>query len=309
MPKDSGREVTSSRGGPNAKTALWVLATPIGNLGDLSARAREVLAKADGVLCEDTRRTSNLVSALGLSKSLYRLDHHATERDCERYVERMRAGEVFVYASDAGTPGVSDPGARLVEAVYLAGLPVSPLPGPSAVTALLSVAGWEETAFSFQGFFPRKEKEREASLSAAAEMAKKGLGRVFFWFESPERLAEACESIEKNAPNCEAVFGKELTKLHEKIYKGRVRELGSHIQRELVEAGNVGEWIFALRFVSDDETASDTDDVIWEKTLQCCLNAGVSASRAAREVSQSFGVAKNLVYKRALELAESAPRE
>lgn len=284
--------------------SLWVVATPLGNLGDLSVRAREVISKVDAVLCEDTRRTSNLISALGLSKSLHRVDHHSSPEEISKYVDRMSAGEVFAYVSDAGTPGISDPGSALVSAAYSADLRVSPLPGPSAVVTLLSVAGWNETAFSFQGFFPRKEKDRIEELGRCQESQA---GRVFIWFESPERIVSALESIAavvgEKAPSVEAVAAKELTKVYEKLYKCSVNELTQQIRQEIEIEGAIGEWVFALRFPPIVSSQSEGDGV-WEKALQCCLHAGVSASRAAREVSQCFGVAKNEVYKRALELAE-----
>ena len=135
---------------------LWVVATPIGNLGELSERARGALAQADAIYCEDTRRTGALLTAVGISgKSLRRLDAHSGARAVEDAVARLESGESFAYVSDAGTPAISDPGSALVAAARARGVRVTPVAGPSAVAALLSVSGFEGTAFVFRGFFPQ----------------------------------------------------------------------------------------------------------------------------------------------------------
>lgn len=301
MPNRRLDQVLESQGGPGAPTRLWIVATPLGNLGDLSVRAAQTLGQVDGVLCEDTRRTSHLISHLGLSKSLYRLDQHATDLDIARFVNEMDQGKTYAYVSDAGTPAISDPGSKLVDACFHAGIQVSPIPGPSAVTTLLSVAGFNETVFSFRGFFPRKEAHQTSELASVVT-----LGGVMVWFESPERIAETFSRISEKFPECEAVAAKELTKTHEKIFKSNVKNLTSHIQSELETEGKVGEWVFAIKFPDPvgDESGASVIEQNWKKCLEICIKCGVSASSAAREVSQSFGVSKNSVYDCALDLAK-----
>jgi 16S rRNA (cytidine1402-2'-O)-methyltransferase len=294
--------VWQSVGGPGALTRLWVVGTPLGNLGDLSARATQILGQVDGVLCEDTRRTSHLMSHLGLTKSLYRLDQHSHPSDISRFIREMENGKTFAYVSDAGTPAISDPGSDLVQACFEAGIPVSPVPGPSAVTALLSVGGFNETAFSFRGFFPRKEAHRKSEIQTAQKQ-----GGVVVWFESPERIAETLDQFRIENEECWVLVAKELTKTHEKIFKGSVKNIASHIQSELAREGNVGEWVFAVHFPATETSlaALEQSSGEWKKCLEICIKCGVSPSSAAREVSQSFGVSKNSVYDYALELAKN----
>ena len=292
------REVWESVGGPGGTTRLWVVGTPLGNLGDLSQRAIQTLSNVDAVLCEDTRRTSHLMSHLGLTKSLYRLDQHARDGDVARFVREMESGKTFAFVSDAGTPAISDPGSHLVQACFEAGLGVSPIPGPSAVTTLLSVGGFDETIFTFRGFFPRKDAHRKTELETARK-----LGGVVVWFESPERISETLSMLSVEDGEREVLVAKELTKTHEKIFKSNVKNLTSHIQSELASEGNVGEWVFAVHFSKPEVSPEECLDE-WRKCLEICIKCGVSASSAAREVSQSFGVSKNSVYDYALELAK-----
>ncbi len=298
--QDQGvNSVWESVGGPGAPTRLWVVGTPLGNLGDLSTRVIQILNQVDGILCEDTRRTSNLVSHLGLTKSLYRLDQHASVGDIARFVREMESGKTFAYVSDAGTPAISDPGSKLVQACFEAGIAVSPIPGPSAVTTLLSVGGFDDTVFSFRGFFPRKEAHRKSELDTARKF-----GGVVVWFESPERISETLALIATVDGDAVGLVAKELTKAHEKIFKSNVKSLTSHIQSELAREGNVGEWVFAIKFSEPQNSPEESLDE-WRKCLEICIKCGVSASSAAREVSQSFGVSKNSVYDYAVDLAKN----
>ncbi len=286
-------------------TSLFVVATPIGNLDDLSARARETLAAVDAVLCEDTRRTGVLLSALGISKSMYRLDQHAKDSVLDRAISEMKAGKVFALVSDAGTPSVSDPGTKLVGLAHEAGLVVRPIPGPSAVTAALSVSGIDASLFTFRGFFPRKRGDQEKEWS---EVLKSQGGALVLWFESPERIQDAFSFLSEVAGDFQAFVAKEMTKIHEWIHLGSVKSISSHIQKRSATGDDRGEWVFGLK-IPDRQTAStETDDEknsAWMKCIECMLGVGVSASVAARQVSQVFGVAKNKVYAYALECAKA----
>jgi 16S rRNA (cytidine1402-2'-O)-methyltransferase len=284
---------------------LWVVATPIGNLEDLSDRARQALGQAHAILCEDTRRTSQLMAALGLSKPLERLDEHATDAKLEVVARRLASGESFALVSDAGTPGISDPGGRLVARARELGVAITPFPGPSAPVTLLSAAGFDETAFVFRGFFPRKNAERASELGLARESARLGLARVLVWFESPERIEEALAFVAQAEPGARVFAAKELTKLHERFFEGPAPVAASAVRAELAAQGVRGEWCFAVKMPAPSEAPAGDESSDWVKALHCLLNAQVSASVAAREVSQQFGVPKNRVYKEALMIAST----
>lgn len=193
---------------------LYVVATPIGNVADLSLRALHVLGLVDAVACEDTRNTGQLLTRVGLQRPLLAVHEHNEREAAERIVARLAAGERIAYVSDAGTPGISDPGARLVEAVRAAGRGVVPLPGPSAAVAALSVAGdmleHGEGRFTFVGFLPGKPKARD---EAVAELA--GLAHPWVIYEAPHRIGDTLAALAAALPARRLMIGRELTKLFE----------------------------------------------------------------------------------------------
>ena len=280
---------------------LWVVATPIGNLSDLSERAKIAMEEADVILCEDTRRTAKLMSSLGLKKHLERLDAHASKEKIKALTEEILRGKNMVLVSDAGTPALSDPGSYMISYARLCGVCVTPIPGPSAITALLSVAGFTETSFTFCGFFPRKEKDRKAILAEASSCK---VSEIFVWFESPERIVEAFEVIAEIPMTAEMVVGKELTKIYEKIFSGSARELLEQVKTEIETQGAVGEWTFAIWFKDKKNKQEEANSLDWVKTLHCLLDAGIGAPEAARQVSQHFGAKKRDVYELALNILQ-----
>ncbi len=270
------------------------MATPIGNLDDLSVRGRQALEEADAILCEDTRRTSQLLTALGISKSLYRLDEHATAGDLDRYLASLLEGKNLVYVSDAGTPGIADPGAKIVALARSNGVQITPIPGASAVSTLLSVSGFSNGRFSFRGFFPRKNSDVASELEEVSSQ-----GSVAVWFESPHRIQESLKEISAKFPDLRMVAAKELTKLHERIFAGSASEVYTAVDEEITRIGAIGEWSFALEFPYQLAAAESLE---WVKALQLLLDVPLAASDGAKRVSQAFGIAKNEVYERALEL-------
>src|SRR5262245_31670569 len=202
---------------------LAVISTPIGNLGDLSPRAREELAAAELVAAEDTRRTGQLLTTLGLSRPLVSLHEHNESERIEELLARLRAGARIALVSDAGTPLLSDPGFELVRRVSREGIVVVAVPGPSAITAALSVAGLPTERFSFEGFLPARLGERRARV---AELAAET--RTLVFFEAPHRIAEALEDLVAafGAPR-RAVVARELTKVFETVYRGTLAELAA----------------------------------------------------------------------------------
>jgi 16S rRNA (cytidine1402-2'-O)-methyltransferase len=200
---------------------LEVVATPIGNMGDLSDRAREALASADLVAAEDTRRTLGLLQHLGLAKPLLSLHAHNESQRLPELLARLADGARVVLVSDAGTPLLSDPGFELVRAAVAHGIPVGVVPGPSAITAALALAGLPVERFCFEGFLPAGARERRTRLRAlAAEV------RTMVFFEAPHRIADSLVDLSTQfGGQRPAVIARELTKLHETVYRGTLEEL------------------------------------------------------------------------------------
>lgn len=199
--------------------ALFVVSTPIGNLSDLSPRAREALSGADVIACEDTRHTGRLLSHIGVKKPMVRFDQHVHRRETPRLVDRLRRGESVALVTDAGTPGVSDPGAPLIAAAVEAKVPVVPVPGPSAALAALAGSGLPMDRFTFLGFLPRRAGRIRRELEGA------GADRTIVFFESVFRLADTLGIAKGVFGDVPAVVGRELTKMHEEFVRGRISEV------------------------------------------------------------------------------------
>jgi len=227
------------------------------------------------------------------------------ERETARKaLDRVRQGAAIALVTDAGTPAVSDPGAELVRLALREGIPVRAVPGPSALTALLSVAGIEDRTFCFRGFFPRGEEAgvREAALAAGTRAS-----RTFVWFESPGRVESTVGILARQCPGARLVAGKELTKLHEKVFSGPAPESAREIALEIAREGARGEWVIALvaepaRPGESHAMEAKNSEETWKIALECAIAAGARPSSAASIVGQKFGVARNVVYERALEL-------
>lgn len=227
---------------------LFIIATPIGNLADLSERATETLRSVAGIAAEDTRHTQGLLRHLGIQKNLVAIHGHSSRESVAKIVEHLKSGEDWAYVSDAGTPGISDPGAELVAQAVGKGIKVVPIPGPSALTALLSVAGFSETEFAFLGFFPREKKERKELW----EKCKKH-GGVFIGYESPHRWRELLASLQEFLPDAQLVVGRELTKKFEEISHGSPMDIAAqYAGREEI----LGEFVLAIRLPQADSATT-----------------------------------------------------
>lgn len=215
------------------KAILWVAATPIGNLDDVTPSLRRVLSEADLILCEDTRRAGQLLHRCGLPKKPLQAYHdHNEEVWADRLIERICTESLAVcLISDAGTPTISDPGYRLVRAAAQAGLRVSPIAGPCAGIALLSVSGLPTDRFSFVGFLPRKPSERAREFASWK-------GTVIF-YESLRRISKSLEELREVCPDARVVVGRELTKLHEEIVRGSVDDILSWAKGHAVLKGEL----------------------------------------------------------------------
>lgn len=280
-----------------APQGLWVVGTPIGNLEDLTPRALRALQFSAGVLCEDTRRTLKLLSAFEIKKPLVRYDAHARESEIKKILDRILKGESWALVTDAGTPAISDPGTALVQEARKLGITVSPIPGVSALTTFLSIAGQIDSRFCFRGFFPRTESEKEEELKKTSETS---LSDFFVWFESPFRIEGTLQKVSTFDPSAEVIVAKELTKIYEKFFHGLAPQVYAEVKEELSSQGNLGEWCLGVQYKLIKECKEKSLD--WVKTLECLLNLGVASSVAARQLSQYFGIPKNSVYEMALRL-------
>lgn len=212
---------------------LFIVATPIGNLGDVSARAAATLRASDVICCEDTRVTSKLLAALDIKVSLMALHEHSDVRQLERVVELLRDGKSVSYVSDAGTPGISDPGGKLVAHVVAEGFTVVPIPGPSAVIAALSIAAVPTERFTFLGFPPQK-KGRQTFFTELAERPE-----TLVLYESTHRIAKTLDALPADR---HLVVCRELTKLHETIYRGT----SSEVATQLASTSSKGEFVIVI---------------------------------------------------------------
>lgn len=268
---------------------LYVVATPIGNLGDLSPRAAETLCTARLILAEDTRVTGKLLAIVGAKAPMRRYDDHSSDADRARIVERV-AVEPVALVSDAGTPLISDPGYKLVRAVREAGGAVHTVPGPCAAIAALTLAGLPTDRFLFAGFLPPKAKARADSI---AELASVRATLVFY--ESGPRLAETLAALANGLGNREAAVARELTKFHEECVTASLQELAARY----ADSPPKGEIVIVVGPEAEREAASDeqVDEEIRE------VLRTMSPSRAAAEVAARLDIPRKRAYARALELS------
>jgi len=269
------------------KGTLYIVATPIGNLGDITRRAEEVLGKVALVAAEDTRHSRKLLSALGISTEMISYREHNREDAARRITARLEQGKDVALITDAGTPGVSDPGHFLVGRCVEKSIPVIPVPGPSAVTALLSASGMELTRFLFQGFLPPKARAREEILE---QLAASGFPLVLY--ESPNRVLATLDAIARIMGDRRLVLGREMTKLHEEFIRGTAGEVAHSL-----EEGKIKGEVTIL--VEGGEPTRRTVDLL--PAIKRLRAEGLSASRVAAVLSQITGEERNMIYKMATE--------
>lgn len=271
---------------------LYIVATPIGNVTDITLRALHLLAIADVVACEDTRKTGALLTRFGLSKPMLAAHQHNEREVAEKLISRLLAGERVALVSDAGTPGVSDPGARIVDAVRAAGLRVLPLPGASAAVTALSASGLVNDQFYFVGFLPAKARQRETALAALATVSA-----TLVFYEAPHRIVESVEALALAfEPTRQIVFARELTKLFEEIHRCPLGEAAAWIKADANRER--GEFVVLVEGAS---VATDAADAEAERILQILLSE-CSVKQAANLAAQITGRKKNALYDRALKI-------
>ena len=279
-----------------AQGLLSVVGTPIGNLSDAAPRVVETLCTSDLVLCEDTRVTSRLLAHFDVHVPLQRADENVLTRRVEGVLERLSEGQHVSFVSDAGMPGVSDPGQRLVDAALDAGLRVEVVPGPSAVTCALVASGLPMEHFFFEGFLPRKKGAIATRLRELAPIP----GALVF-YESPHRVAATLQVMAEVFPQRRVALVRELTKLHEETVRG----LTGQVAQERAERDEVrGECVVVLEGpVAGEEAPAQEQALSLDEAIAQGLAAGESKTRLAKRLAKELGLPRSDVYDRIVELS------
>ena len=269
---------------------LILVATPIGNLGDISERMKQVLEQADLIACEDSRHSGRLVKHMGITSPKYIVVNDHTERDaCNGIVEAIMGGKTIALITDAGTPGISDPGSVVVQAVIAAGLSVTAVPGPAALIMALIISGIPTTRFVFEGFLPRSGRDRAERLAdIASEM------RTVIFYEAPHRIARTLNDLAVACqPDRLIAVTRELTKMHEEVWRGSVSEAALHFAT--VEA--MGEFVVVLAAA---EAPLPADEDLIKEALVHEFSSGLSTRDAVDAVVKKTSAPKRVVYALAL---------
>jgi 16S rRNA (cytidine1402-2'-O)-methyltransferase len=281
---------------PAGGGSIVLVGTPIGNLGDLSPRAVEVLRRATVVLCEDTRRTRALLAAVGVPAPRLEAVHaHNEAAGAARAVGLAQGGARVVVVSDAGMPGISDPGQRVVRAALDAGVTVSTVPGPTAAVSALVVSGLDAERWCFEGFLPRSGALRSSRLQALATET-----RTSVLYESPHRVVRTLADLEAHCGAARPVsVGRELTKLHEELWRGTLAEAVAKVREQPPR----GEWVIVVA----GAPAREVTDAAISDRLAALVDAGADRREAVAEVSVDLGVSRRRVYDLALALRAPNP--
>ncbi len=278
------------RAAPHPEPALYLVATPIGNLSDITLRALEIMAGADRLACEDTRVTGKLLQRFAIDRRMTPYHEHNAAEAGPALIEAVLAGGSVALCSDAGTPLVSDPGYRLVRQAHEAGIKVVPIPGASAVTTALLASGLPSDAFFFAGFLPQKEKARAERL---AEVVR--IPGTLILFEAPHRIAASLAAMAEVFPERDAAVCRELTKMHETVYRGLLPELSA----QFAAMGDVRGEIVVCIAPPPAETVADEADA---DQILAGLLGEMKPAKAAQEAARLTGLPRRDLYQRALDM-------
>jgi 16S rRNA (cytidine1402-2'-O)-methyltransferase len=265
--------------------ALYIVATPIGNLEDITMRALRILRESDLIACEDTRQTRKLLDHYGIAKPVTSYHDHNESARAAELIERVKGGESIALVSDAGTPLISDPGYRLVAAAIAAGIAVVPIPGPSAVMGALAAAGLATDSFRFCGFLPPKTSQRKKVLE---EFKNEPCTLVFY--EAPHRILETLEDIGTVMRARSVVIARELTKLHEEFLRGSAADLHATLSARPSVKGEI------TLLIGKAEQA-EVDDTPIEEAIRQLEASGVQRMEAIKQVAKARALSKREVYK------------
>lgn len=269
---------------------LYLVATPIGNLGDVTYRAIETLSRVAAIVAEDTRRTRTLCERYHLDRPLVSMPAFREDAQADSLVNRLLAGEDLALVTDAGTPAVSDPGAILVRKAIESGVAVVPIPGPSAAISALTASGLATDRFFFAGFLPRKGTSRARALALLGR-----LDATLVLYESPERLGESLRELREALGDRAAVVARELTKVHEELARGRLSDLSERF------AGEVrGEITLVIEGASEKASAAATDEAVLAEITRRVDAGEISLKEIAKEIAEATGRPKREIYALAL---------
>jgi 16S rRNA (cytidine1402-2'-O)-methyltransferase len=285
--------VTRAIGAADVAGVLYVVATPIGNLEDITLRALRVLKEVDLIAAEDTRHTRKLLSHYGITTPLTSYYDHIEVSKTPALIDQLQAGKTIALVSDSGTPGISDPGYRLVKGAWEAGVTVVPIPGASTLTALLSVGGLPTDRFAFEGFLPAKKGRRQKVLQRLKQEE-----RTLVFFESPHRLADLLADLEQICGDRQVVIGRELTKMFEEVLRGRVSEVRARLHGHEVR-GEVA--LLSAGRSAEDESEEEQPLADEIRRLEA---EGLSLKEIAQVISERRGIAKRDVYALGVRLKE-----
>ncbi len=270
---------------------LFVCATPIGNLGDITLRALEVLKSVDLIAAEDTRTTLKLLNHYGIRKPLVSYHQHSPSKRLEWLLQQLRSGKDIALLCNAGTPAVSDPGAPLIRKALQEGIRVVAVPGASAVTAAISVSGMDAQRFIFLGFLPRNRKERWELLDRV-----KSLPFTLVVYEAPHRLRESLSDLLEILGDRTVALCRELTKLHEEVTLTTISALKRRYERETP----MGEFTLVIEGARKEEQTPNWDEI--DEAIKAMLREKRPVKEIARELADKFSISRSAVYKRALKL-------
>jgi 16S rRNA (cytidine1402-2'-O)-methyltransferase len=284
--------------GEEKQGILYVVATPIGNLEDITLRAIRILKEADLIAAEDTRRAKILLGAHNIFTRVVSLHEHNEKEKSRMIIARLQEGAAVAYISDAGTPGISDPGSHLVEQAHSHKIRVVPVPGASAVSAALSVSGFHAESFLFSGFLPSRENKRRKLLETLRHEA-----RTIIFFESPKRISASLKDMHDILGDRKIVLTRELTKVFEEVRRGVLSGMF-----DLDQVKEKGEYTLIIEGASQGER-TPTDDEIREMLMDAFTDPGTSLRDAVREITNRTGVARNTVYDIAVKLGRFAGKK
>lgn len=271
---------------------LFLCATPIGNLEDITLRVLRILKEVDVIAAEDTKHTKKLLNHFEINTPLTSYHKYNKEKKGRKLIEMMRKGKKIALVSDAGTPGISDPGEELVKYASSEGIAVIPVPGPSAFVAALSVSGLSTKKFVFEGFLPRKAKEREKLLQELKEE-----GRTLVFYEAPHRVKKSLEDLRKHLGNRKICIARELTKQHEEIFRGNMEEALEKFQKDTP----LGEFTLVVEGNQNPQNQKSIwNELTVKEHLLIYINRGLSKKQAIARVARERNLPKREVYDEAL---------
>ena len=286
-----------STSSPTRVGILYLVATPIGNLGDLSPRVQETLASVDLILAEDTRRTRNLLTHMGLQRNLESYHRHTEREKAERYLNMLLSGTTLALVSDAGVPVISDPGAHITLLAHEAGISVIPIPGPSAVMTALSVSGFNADSFTFRGYPPVKTNDRQKFFKSCAQ-----LPHPVVLFEAPHRIKESLvDAVTVFGADRQAFVAREMTKQFEEYRRGKLAELEQHF----TQTDPLGEFTF---IIGPDPISEDNvilAPVQTDEIIQLLLETQVPTKKAAAILAAATGIGRREAYQLMLQAGQS----